>query len=169
MNPKNQRLNSQQKDFIKLLAIIQPGLTHAQMQALYENKFGLPITERQLKALLKKIRKDNNENPLTEELTFELAKSVGLINLTSKVNRIMNLEDIANKSIHGDPHEFHTSRGTAITIHKKDFPTAINAIKAIKDEVGKDENTQSTYVIQIGDSVPPNHEDYQELPGDDDL
>lgn len=169
MNPKNQGLTPQQKDFIKLLAVIKPGLTRKQIQALYESKFNSIITDTQLRDLLHKLKSSIDKTKDSEALTLELARNLGLVTLSEKINRIIALEDIANKCINGDPHEIQTSRGEVVVINKKDFSTAINAIKAIKEEVGVSDNQQSTYVIHIGDAVPPKTSDYEELEGDDEL
>jgi hypothetical protein len=166
---KNPRLNQPQKDFILLLATVQPHLSYEQMQSIFESKFNSPLSHKQLKDLLKKIRPIIEETQASEELTYELAKKIGLISLTQKVNRLMVLEDLVHKSIEGSPHEVHTAKGTSLIINKKDFAVALNAIKQIRDEVGKDSNQQTSYVIQIGDSSPPDHEDYQELETDEGL
>lgn len=166
---KAPRLNQSHKDFILLLACVSPHLTYEQMQALFLDKFGHGITYKQLKSLLKKLRPQIEDTKASEELTFELAKRVGLITLTEKVNRIMMLEEIARKALYGDPHEVQTARGTIVVVNKKDFSTSINAIKSIKEESASEAGTQSTYIVQIQDAIPPNHANYQSLESDEDL
>lgn len=163
------RLNDHQKDFILTLAVIKPTLSYEQITALFEDKFNSQITYKQLKSLLRKLKPVIAETQASEELTYELAKRVGLISLTAKVNRLMALEDLFQKAVEGSPFEVQTARGTAITIHRKDFTVALNAIKSIREEC-KEETTESINCpVIIGNSEPPNHPDYQELESDEDL
>ncbi|WP_290601366.1 hypothetical protein [Anabaena sp. AL93] len=139
------------------------------MQSLFESKFNTPLSHKQLKTLLRRIRPLIAETKSSEDLTYALAKRVGLINLTDKINRLVILEELVHKSIEGSPHEVQTAKGTAITINKKDFTLALNALKEIRNEVGKETNETINCPVIIGDSVPPNHPDYQELETDEDL
>jgi hypothetical protein len=163
------RLTDHQKDFVLTLAVIKPTLSYEQITALFEDKFNSSITYKQLKSLLRKLRPVIAETQASEELTYELAKKVGLISLTQKVNRLMALEDLFQKAVEGSPFEVQTARGTAITINKKDFTVALNALKSIRDEVGKETTESINCPIVIGDSEPPNHPDFQELESDEDL
>ncbi|WP_427162618.1 hypothetical protein ACQFX9_14345 [Aliinostoc sp. HNIBRCY26] len=151
------------KDFIIILYALQPYVNLEYINSVFLDKFGYEISEEQLKLTISSSLNKIRELQLNGALLREQAEEVGLITLTSKLNRIRVLEDLVRKSIHGHPFEVQTARGDVLTINKKDFITATNAIKAIREEVGEDDNGQATYVINISEAAPPKTPEDEEL------
>lgn len=166
--PPNPQLNNEQKSFIVRLSNIHPPLSQDQIQALFFSKFSTEVSKRQISFLLQKVR-NGEEDPRKETLTIEVAEEIGLLTLTNRVKRLVVLEDIVKRSVEGYRFESISPKGEVVSFTKIDFPTAITAIKAIKDEIGTLTEQQAQYVIHIGEHKPPQTPDDEELEGYEDL
>jgi hypothetical protein len=159
-------LTSVQRDFLILLLSIQPHLTQLQMTALFADKFGVELTAQQLKTLIKNSKQKVEELQKSEALTMALAVKVGLISLSSKINRTLELQEIALMGKNGYLAQTQSSRGEVVSYLKHDLKVSVEAIKAIKAEWIEEIQQQSSYTIVIGDAVAPQEET---LEGDDEL
>ncbi|MFS0515135.1 hypothetical protein ACEYW6_10480 [Nostoc sp. UIC 10607] len=159
-------LTQTQRDFLILLLSIQPHLSQPQMTALFKDKFEIELTAQQLKTLIKNSKSKVEELQKNEALTMALAVKVGLISLSSKINRTLALEEIVRMGKDGYLAQTQSSRGEVVSYLKHDLKTATEAIKAIKAEWSEEVQQQSNYTIVIGDAVAPQEET---LEGDDEL
>jgi hypothetical protein len=159
-------LTQVQRDFLILLLSIQPHLSQPQMTALFADKFQIELTAQQLKTLIKNSKQKVEELQKNEGLTLELAIKVGLVNLQSKINRTLELQNIVRMCLDGYSYQNQNSRGEIVNLTKREPKTAVEAIKAIKAEWSEEVQQQANYQIIIGDAQVPQVE---ELEGDDEL
>ncbi|MDZ8259462.1 MAG: hypothetical protein RMY63_13735 [Nostoc sp. ChiQUE01b] len=159
-------LTSAQRDFLILLLSIQPHLTQNQMTALFEDKFEIKLTVQQLKTLIKNSKSKVEELQKSEALTLELAIKVGLVNLHSKISRTLELQSIVRMCLDGYDYQTQSSRGEVVNLIKREPKTAVDAIKALKEEWAERIEPTSSYTIIVKDSEPVQEES---LAGDEDL
>ncbi|MGV0103983.1 hypothetical protein NSTCB13_02629 [Nostoc sp. DSM 114160] len=159
-------LTQVQRDFLILLLSIKPHLSKPQMRALFLNKFEVELSEQQLKTLIAKSKKRVEELQKSEALTLELAIKVGLVNLHSKINRTLALEEIVRMGKDGYSAQTQSSRGEVVSYVKHDLKVACEALKAIKAEWAEEVREQPNYTIIVGDSQVPQVEEFE---GDDEL
>ncbi|MEH1858041.1 MAG: hypothetical protein V7L21_08570 [Nostoc sp.] len=155
-----------QRDFLILLLSIQPHLSQPQMTALFKDKFDVELTAQQLKTLIKNSKQKVEDLQKNEALTLELAQRVGLINLHSKINRTLALEEIVRMTKDGYEQQTQSSRGEVVSYIKRDPKVAVDALKALKEEWSEKVEQQTSYTIIVGDAQVPQSE---ELEGDDEL
>ncbi|MFN6460561.1 MAG: hypothetical protein RMZ41_001770 [Nostoc sp. DedVER02] len=159
-------LSQTQREFLTLLLSIQPHLSKPQMKAIFLNKFQVELTEQQLKTLITKTKKKVQELQKNEALTLELAQKVGLINLHSKINRTLALEEIVRMGKDGYLCQTQSARGEVVSYIKHDLKVATEALKALKTEWSEDVQQQASYTVVIGGVEPPKED---ELEGDSEL
>lgn len=159
-------LSQAQRDFLILLLSIQPHLSKPQMTVLFKDKFEVELTEQQLKTLIAKTKKKVEELQKNEALTLELAQKVGLINLHSKINRTLALEEIVRMGKDGYLCQTQSARGEVVSYIKHELKTATEALKALKAEWSDDTQQQASYTVVIGGVEPPKED---ELEGDSEL
>ncbi|MEH1957677.1 hypothetical protein [Nostoc sp.] len=164
MGTKAFMLTQVQRDFLILLLSVQPHLSKPQMAVLFKDKFGVELSEQQLKTQITKSKKKVEELQKSEALTIELAIRVGLVNLHSKINRTLALEEIVRMTKDGYEYQTQSSRGEVVNLTKREPKTAIEAIKALKAEWEDKSEQVANYVIVVGDSHPPEE---QEEAGDE--
>jgi hypothetical protein len=89
-----------------------------------------------------------------------------LISLSSKINRTLELQEIALMGKNGYLCQTQSARGEVVSYVKHDLKVSVEAIKAIKAEWSEEVQQQANYQIIIGDSQAPQEET---LEGDDEL
>ncbi len=166
MGNKALMLTQVQRDFLILLLSIQPHLSQPQMTALFADKFEIELTAQQLKTLIKNSKQKVEDLQKSEALTLELAQKVGLINLHSKINRTLALEEIVRMTKDGYEYQTQSSRGEVVTLTKREPKSAIDALKALREEWSEKVEPTSSYTIVVKDSEPDPEES---LAGDEDL
>ncbi|MEH2093986.1 hypothetical protein [Nostoc sp.] len=136
------------------------------MTALFADKFEIELTAQQLKTLIKNSKQKVEELQASEALTMQLAVKVGLISLSSKINRTLELQEIALMGKNGYLCQTQSARGEVVSYVKHDLKVSVEAIKAIKAEWSEEVQQQANYTVIIGDAQVPQVE---ELEGDDEL
>ncbi|ANV88484.1 hypothetical protein [Picosynechococcus sp. PCC 7117] len=164
---KRNRLTKRHDQFILLLLSLSPSLELEQISEMFENKYGFPLKDHQLSKAIERVKDRIDDLKDSEALTLEIAYEVGFITLHSRTNRILALEDIVHKNINGYKHQVNSPKGEIVEIIKKDHKVAIEALKAIKSEMGKDNEKSAIYNLQIGEATPNDEED--DLESDDEL
>ena len=160
-------LNKEEITYLITLMGLNPKIKSKEIESQFLDRFGKILTDKHLDSVKSKYQSKIAEIRTNDSLALKLAEVFGFITLTSKVRRIQLLEDLINKCSQGYETEIVAPKGNILTIVKKDFAIAINALKLIKEEIEGLKVDNQTYVIQIGEAKPPKLED--ELPGDDEL
>ncbi|NEU81486.1 hypothetical protein [Nostoc sp. UIC 10630] len=166
MGTKALMLAQVQRDFIVLLLSIQPHLSKPQMTVLFKDKFGVELSEQQLKTQITKSKKKVEELQKSEALTLELAIRVGLVNLHSKINRTLELQNIVRMCVDGYEYQTQSSRGEIVSLTKREPKVAVDAIRSLREEWSEKIEPISSYTLIVKDSEPVQEES---LAGDEDL
>jgi hypothetical protein len=158
----SQHLTNTHKEFLAIVFAGNSKVTYNQIREIFEDKFpDLVPSDKQIRVFKQKNHDLIDSFRRDDKLSFSKAMELGLLKYSTKLSRICALEKIVHMGIYGYQDQTSGARGQVITLDKKDLPTAIRAINAIKQEiqeVGSDDS--STYQISVElATVPPQEAD----------
>lgn len=162
-----ERLKEEHKELLTVYLALFPKLPAKDLVKWFECYYPGVLTPKKVYEYKYAHRKEIGALRENENLLKSEAKRLGVLSLDNKVARVVLLEQLAFKCING----FETDRidpsGGVQTISNYDHKTGLEAIKAIKEEIGQEETEEVKYEIIIKTAKVNNRS--EEIEGDEDL
>jgi hypothetical protein len=168
-NKYKEPMTQEQDDFIVFILSTNPEYPLAKLVKTTQEVFrDNPPTSRQIQYSRKRLA-TRIANTGTEEL-LRIATERGLLVLHKKAARLTLLERIAFECTNGYNYEIGDASGGTNVVKRREYRTAIDALKQIREEIGPEVmNDTTSYNIVISNLPQEAIKEEEELPGDDEL
>lgn len=162
------RLTKVHDNYIIFALATNPKLPNTKLLSNMQDIFGDSITRHQIEYAKKRLAADIQANIGNTEHLLKIATETGALTLHNKLARLALLEDIAYNCAYGYATEIGDPGGGLQVVTKKEYRTAIDAIKQIREEVGPEAATENTTYNIVVEELKIKNID-EPLPGDEEL